>query len=155
MHHAFNQTTAGGTRWGRRLRLCATSREFAGSIGDVIGIFIDIIFPAALWPRVRISLWQKRVLGMFPGGKVSRCVGQPTLPPSCADWLEILGLSNSWNLPGLYRYFLSFYTTSSALVSKVDRLYIRFTPTLWNLIRTIKYQFSYFFLLFSCFIRRI
>jgi hypothetical protein len=26
---------------------------------------------------------------MFPGGKGGRCVGLTTLPPLCADWLEI------------------------------------------------------------------
>jgi hypothetical protein len=35
---------------------CATNRKVAGSIPDgVIGIFIDIILPAALWPLVRLS----------------------------------------------------------------------------------------------------
>jgi hypothetical protein len=33
----------------------------------------------------------------FLGGKGSQCVGLTTLPPSCADCLEILGASKSWN----------------------------------------------------------
>jgi hypothetical protein len=37
------------------------------------------------------------VLGIFPGGKGGRCVGLTTLPPSCADCLEI------WNPQGLSR----------------------------------------------------
>jgi len=41
-----------GTRWRSWLRHCATSRKVADSIPDgVIGIFIDIILPARLWPR--------------------------------------------------------------------------------------------------------
>jgi len=32
---------------------------------------------------------QKLVPGMFPEGKVSRCVGLTTLPLSCDDCLEI------------------------------------------------------------------
>ena len=39
-----------GTWWRSWLRHCATSREIAGSIDDVFGIFTDIIFPAAIWP---------------------------------------------------------------------------------------------------------
>jgi len=32
---------------------------------------------------------KKRVPGIFPRGKGGRCVGLTTLPPSCADCLEI------------------------------------------------------------------
>jgi hypothetical protein len=34
---------------------------------------------------------------ILPGGKDGRCVGLATLPPSCADCLDILGASISWN----------------------------------------------------------
>ena len=37
------------------------------------------------------------------GGKNGRCVGLTTLPPSCADCLNVLGHSNSWSLRGLSR----------------------------------------------------
>jgi len=40
---------------------------------------------------------------MFLGGKGSWCIGLTTLPPSCADCLEILGASASWNPQGLSR----------------------------------------------------
>jgi hypothetical protein len=41
--------------------------------------------------------------GMSPGGGGDRCIRLITSPPSCADCLEILGASNSWNPQGLPR----------------------------------------------------
>ena len=37
------------------------------------------------------------------GSKGGRCVGLTTLPPSCADCVEIWGVPNSWNPQGLNR----------------------------------------------------
>jgi hypothetical protein len=37
------------------------------------------------------------------GGKGGRCIELTTLPPSCADCLEILGASTSWSPKGLSR----------------------------------------------------
>jgi hypothetical protein len=56
--------------------------------------------------RTRCSLEQKWVPEISPGGKDGRCVGLTTLPPSCAECLEILEPQPVGNLGvylGLYR----------------------------------------------------
>jgi hypothetical protein len=39
---------------------------------------------------------------MYPGGKDGRCAGPTSLPPSCADYLEILVSKNSRSPTGLF-----------------------------------------------------
>jgi hypothetical protein len=66
-----------------RLRHCATSRKVAGSIPDgVIGIF-------NYGPGVDSASPRNEYQEYFLGNKDGRCVGLTTLPPSCADCLEI------------------------------------------------------------------
>jgi hypothetical protein len=73
----------GGTRWRSWLRHCAASRKVAGWIG------VNAISWHNPWPCSRLSLQQKWIPGIFPGGKGGRSVGMTTLPPSCADCHEI------------------------------------------------------------------
>ena len=84
----------GNTLWRSYFRHCATSRKVAGSIPDsIIGIF--------RWPNpssctindpgVDSAFNRTEYQVYFLGGKGSRCVGLTTLPPSCADFLEICG----------------------------------------------------------------
>ena len=39
-----------------QLRQYTTNRKVVSSIPDGVGIFIDLIFPAALWSRSQLSL---------------------------------------------------------------------------------------------------
>jgi hypothetical protein len=95
------------TRW--------RSRNVAGSLpGGGIGIFdweifIDRMLSAVLWPSApNRNEYQE----YFLWGKGSRCLGLITLPPSCADCLEIWepqpsGTLRAW--PGLYRDRCTFF----------------------------------------------
>jgi hypothetical protein len=65
------RATKWGMRWRSLFRHCATSQKVVGSIG-VIGI-------------IHGHEYQE----YFLGGKGGQCVGLTTLPPSCADCLEI------------------------------------------------------------------
>jgi hypothetical protein len=74
--------------------------RFRFAVGS-LGFFIDLILPTELW-RVNDSACnrnesQEHLLG----GKDGRCLGMTTLPPSCADRLKVLGVSNSWSSKGL------------------------------------------------------
>ena len=51
--------------------------------------FIDIILPAHCGPGVDSASNRNEYQEYFLGCKGGRCVGLTTLPPSCADCLEI------------------------------------------------------------------
>ena len=86
------------------LRHCATSRKVAGSIPDgVIGIFHWYNHSGrtmTLGSTQRLTEMSTRDISWGKGG---RCVGLTTLPPSCADCLEIWGPQppgTLWACPG-------------------------------------------------------
>jgi hypothetical protein len=54
---------------------------------ESLAFFSDIIFSVALWPDSASNINENQEY--FLGGKGGRCVGLTTLPPSCADCLEI------------------------------------------------------------------
>ena len=69
----------GGTAGRSRVRFPVVSLEF----------FIDIILPVALWLWLTQPLTEMSTRNISWGSKGGRCVGLTTLPPSCADCLEI------------------------------------------------------------------
>ena len=73
------------------LKHCATSRKVGGSIPDgAIGIFHSHN-PSGrtMAPGVHSASNRNEYQEYFLEGKGDRCVGLTTLPPSCADYLEI------------------------------------------------------------------
>jgi hypothetical protein len=70
---------------------CATNRKVAGSIPDgVTGIFQWLNPSGRIVALVSTQPLTEMVPEILPGGKDGRYVGLTTLPPSCADCLEIL-----------------------------------------------------------------
>jgi hypothetical protein len=66
---------------------CATSRKVPGSIpGRVTGDFFRIIRQVHV---LGVDSASKNEYQDVPGGKGGRCEGVTTLPPSCAECLEI------------------------------------------------------------------
>ena len=65
----------GAFGWGTALQ---TGRSLVRFPMVSLEFFIDRVLPASLRPRCWLSLYQKWVPGIFPGGKGGRCVGLTT-----------------------------------------------------------------------------
>jgi hypothetical protein len=79
-----------GTPWRSWLRHCATSRKVAGSIPD--GVIFHFSFRPHCGSRLGSSSNRNEYQEYFLRGKDSRCVRLTSLPPSCAERLEIWDL---------------------------------------------------------------
>jgi hypothetical protein len=75
------------------------------------GFFIELILPIPLRPCGRLHLYKNDYQGYLLLGKDSQFVGLTTLPPSCAECLDIWEPQppgSLWACPGLYRDLLYF-----------------------------------------------
>jgi hypothetical protein len=84
-------TAHGGTRWRSWLRHCATSRKVADWIPDGVSEIFHWFNPSGRNVALGSTqpLKEMSARNIFWGDKGGRCVGLTTLPPSCADFLEI------------------------------------------------------------------
>jgi hypothetical protein len=86
---------SGTVGWGNMLQ---AGRSWVCFLMALLGVFIDVIPLAALWLWGKLSLQQKRVPGVSPGGKDGRHVGLTTLLYRLSS---ILGASTSCSPKGL------------------------------------------------------
>ena len=79
------------TRWRSWLRHCATNRKVKGSIPDGVIWIFHWHNPSGHSMALGLTqpLTEMSTRNVSWGCKGGRCVGLTTLPPSCADWLEI------------------------------------------------------------------
>jgi len=75
-----------GTRWRRWSRYCDTSWKVARSVPDGVIAIFHLHNPSSRTMACNRNEYPE----YFLEGKGGRCVGLTTLPPSCADYLEIL-----------------------------------------------------------------
>jgi hypothetical protein len=104
----FHSKFQNATEWWWRswLRYCATSRKVAGSIPDNVNGIYHLHNPSGITMALGLTqpLTEMSIRYISCGVKAVPCVGLTTLPPSCADCLEIWELQPSVTLracPGL------------------------------------------------------
>ena len=98
------------TQWFIWLRHCATSRKVAGSIPDVVIAILCWRYPSGrtmtLASTQSLTEMSNRIISWS-----GRCLGLTTLPPSCAECLEIRDsqpIGTVWAFPGIALPLLHF-----------------------------------------------
>ena len=87
--------------WRSWVRHCATSRKEAASIFSGDFDIFHLLNPSVLGIELASKRHEYQVYLL--GCKGCRYIGMTTLPPSCADCIEILGVLSSWIPKGLSR----------------------------------------------------
>jgi hypothetical protein len=114
--------------WGAMLQ---TGRSWFRFPMRLLDFSIDLIFPAALWPWGRLSLWQKWVPGIFLGVKGGRRVRLIPLPPYVSRlsikywgpwrltslWASTACYRNSFTFFKFYVNLLFIYNPNNTLIS--------------------------------------
>jgi hypothetical protein len=125
----FTIGARGGTfGWGTALQARRSRVQFPMVSLEV---FIDIILSVALWPWGRLSLQQKWVPGVFPGGLRRPVRRADNLTTFMSRLSRNLLASTSWNPKGLSR--LALPLPESLLASQCKRNALtRTLPTRWR-----------------------
>jgi len=98
-----------GLQWYSWLRDCVTGWKVKALIPDVVSLkfFIDLIVQLHCCPGFDSAANRNEYQEYFLGVKGGRCVGLSTLPPSCANCVEIWELEPAGSHrahPGLCRH---------------------------------------------------
>jgi hypothetical protein len=112
------------TQWCSLSRSSTASQKVTDLIPKVsLELFIAINLLATLWPWGHLSLQKKWVPEIFPGGWSSWCIELATLPPSCANCLEIWELQSPRTLRACPEIALPFFFIYFFIYTSEDHIH--------------------------------
>jgi hypothetical protein len=82
---------------------CATRKKVVGLILHGVNGILKLTFPAAISSGVGSASNRNEYQGYLLRNEGAQCLRLTILPPSCADYLDILGASTSWSPKGRSR----------------------------------------------------